>query len=160
MAVPIKSEVVLTRFENIKELDAETIELIKHSRIATDTAYAPYSRFHVGAAILFEDGTILTGSNQENASYPEGLCAERVVLFAAGSQRSEQRIVAIAISAKKLNGELANVAPCGGCRQVLLEYEEKQNSPIKVYFTDEDNKILEAHSAQDLLPFGFKSSNI
>ncbi len=122
----------------------------------TQNAYAPYSNFKVGAVVVLDDDSLVVGSNQENRAYPSGLCAERVALFAVGAQYPNQKIKAIYIAAK---GDLIEkdgmLSPCGGCRQVMLESQSRQYSPIKVYLIGLDGKIYVFQSVQDLLPFGF-----
>ena len=108
------------------DLSAKDYELMSRAIEAVERAYAPYSHFRVGAAILLENGLIIDGSNQENAAYPSGLCAERVVAFSAGSKYPDQKIVKIAVAANKTGTGICPVTPCGACRQVLLEYELKQ----------------------------------
>lgn len=126
---------------------------------ATDRAYAPYSNFYVGAAALLENGEVITGNNQENAAYPSGLCAERVTLFYAGSKYPDVpvEILAIAVMA---GGQLKeDISPCGGCRQVLLETEERGGKPMKIMLCGKDNvKIIS--SAADLLPLSFGKNEL
>ncbi len=127
---------------------------------AIETSYSPYSKFEVGAAILLSDGTIITGSNQENMAYPSGTCAERAALFSFGSQAHQSKISILAVFAKNYNSEvLATGAPCGACRQVMLEYEIKQNDPYEVIFYHDDKYII-APSASSLLPYHFHLSQI
>lgn len=131
-------------------------ELIRHAKHALVNAYAPYSNFKVGAAMLFDDGQIYIGSNQENAAYPSGLCAERVVLFYAGSLFPQKKIVAIAITTANDAHEPA--APCGACRQAMIEYEMKQQSAIKIFMASASGKIYLSESVENLLPMVFKLS--
>lgn len=153
-------ETSMERLSGPDELNPEERALWQAAQQATETSYAPYSGFYVGAAVLLEDGTMVRGSNQENASYPQGLCAERVAIFSAGSQHSEKSILAVAIAARdSKTGQLCAVSPCGGCRQVMLEFEQKQDRPIRVLFPGKDHEILVSASVQILLPFGFKSPN-
>ena len=156
----LRLEIVLDKVSNPEELDLIDQKLLSSAQEATETAYAPYSGFRVGAAVLLEGDTIVSGSNQENASYPQGLCAERVAIFSAASQHAGKRILSVAIAAwdSKTNSFCA-VTPCGGCRQVMLEFEQKQKSSIKVLFPGPDTEILIAPSTEALLPFGFKRSN-
>jgi cytidine deaminase len=121
-----------------------------------DRAYAPYSRFNVGAALLLENGTIVTGSNQENASYPSGLCAERTAIYYAGSQHPDKNILKLAISASSQNHPTDSpIPPCGACRQAIAEYEIRQNSPIEIYFMGETGKVIKSDSLANLLPLVF-----
>ncbi|WP_320052830.1 cytidine deaminase [uncultured Acetobacteroides sp.] len=137
------------------ELASIDKELIARALDAQKKAYAPYSNFQVGAAILFEDGTIVTGSNQENAAYPSGLCAERTAMFYAQATYPEKTIAAIAITSA--TAHVANrkpVFPCGSCRQVLLESEQRNGKPIRVICYGADD-IIEVGSAASLLPLHF-----
>lgn len=126
---------------------------------ARENAYAPYSHFKVGAAIKLSSGAITLGNNQENAAYPSGLCAERVAIFHAGATFPKETIIAMAISARSQNHILnVPIGPCGACRQSMAEYEQKQKSPIAVYFMGESGKIIKVDSVMDLLPFGFDNT--
>lgn len=139
--------------ENIKKL-------INEAKLAAQNAYAPYSGFHVGAAILLTNDIIVTGNNQENAAYPSGLCAERVTVFYANAQYPDKAVKAIAIAACHDGEFTANpCSPCGGCRQVLLEVENRYNQPIKVILYG-DSKIYELESAKSLLPVGFGKDSL
>jgi cytidine deaminase len=146
-------------FENKKELPKEIISLFKKAEKARDNAYAPYSNFQVGAAILFENGQIVTGSNQENAAYPSGMCAERVAIYHAGSQYPNLKIKALVITAKSKTKTVDKpVGPCGACRQSIAEYEMKQEKDIQIYFMGEVGKIVKSNSLKDLLPLSFDKS--
>lgn len=119
-------------------------------------AYAPYSEFKVGAAVLLENGEVVLGNNQENAAYPSGLCAERVAFFAARANFPHQRILAVAIQASSESMPVTKpVSPCGGCRQVMAEYEHNQQSPIPMLFSGESGSIYRVESVSDLLPLAF-----
>lgn len=156
MSKKTKIEITVEVFENTSELPANIQELMKNAQQARDTAYAPYSKFKVGAAILLDSGEITIGSNQENAAYPSGLCAERVAVFHCGAVFPNQIIKAMAISAKSINHQLSEpIGPCGACRQSLSEYEQKQNSPMEIYFMGESGNIIKVDSVKDLLPLGF-----
>ncbi|TND02598.1 MAG: cdd [Bacteroidetes bacterium] len=112
------------------ELPELSRNLLAEARKAAEKAYAPYSEFHVGAALLLENGTVVTGNNQENAAYPSGLCAERVAVFAAGAQFPDIPAQAIAISCKTPHFSIDTpLSPCGACRQVLAEYESRHKQP-------------------------------
>jgi len=150
---------------NYQELDsaeyltAADRELLNRAAGATESAYAPYSRFRVGAALRLKDGTIVWGSNQENAAYPSGLCAERTAIFSASAQRPEMRDYdAIAIVGRNADGVLCEASPCGACRQVLLEYEQLQGHPIKVICYQPAGKVRVFSSVSDLLPMSFELS--
>ena len=119
----------------------------------------PYSKFHVGAAALLEDGTIVTGSNQENAAYPSGLCAERVALFHAGHQYPDMPVVALAIAAATNGRQVESISPCGACRQVLLEAEQRYGKPMKVLLCG-TKEVVVAESAESLLPLCFGAKDL
>ena len=146
------------QYEIIKITEEKTssdVQLMNKALAVADLAYAPYSSFRVGAAVLLEDGNIVTGSNQENAAYSSGLCAERVAMFAAASQNPEKKILKIAVAAKNKNGRTTQVTPCGSCRQVLLEYQYKQNHPIQILLLGPNKSMLLFYNADALLPLGF-----
>jgi cytidine deaminase len=147
--------------ENISELNDREQELVMLSRKMTEKAYAPYSEFFVGAAVLLENGEIITGSNQENGAYPSGLCAERVAVFAASAMFPGIPMKVIAVSAKTARLEMAEpVSPCGACRQVLLEYEMLQKKPIRVLLSKEEGKIIILEKVNDLLPLSFSGNGL
>lgn len=155
--VEIKTQI--TVFDVIDELSNSVKYLMNKAIEAKKNAYAPYSNFKVGAALLLEDGTIVTGNNQENAAYPSGMCAERVAIWKASSDYPNHKIVQLAISAsssKRITKE--PVAPCGACRQTLLEYELKQKDKIEVYFMGEVGEVIKVDSISDLLPIAFNKS--
>ena len=153
-----KVELLFLRAQ-LKELNTEEQSLIQRAQDSLSNAYAPYSGFLVGASVLLEDGSIIQGSNQENAAYPSGLCAERVALFYAAAKYPGIPIKTIAISAKSKIFELQDtVSPCGSCRQVMAEYQQKQKQDIRVLLHTLDNNVLIANSVDDLLPFMFQSS--
>ena len=141
------------------ELSPEDLRLLQTARKAREGAYAPYSGFKVGAAVLLESGEIVIGNNQENASYPSGLCAERVAVFQAGARFPDVRIISIAITA---TGRVAPLeipaAPCGNCRQSMLEYEAGQGEPIRILMQGGAGVIYECPSVASLLPLGFDGS--
>jgi cytidine deaminase len=150
-----------TIVDHIEELDAESKYLVHKAKDAASHAYAPYSKFMVGTAILLEDGTIITGSNQENAAYPSGMCAERVALFAAASQHPEGKIVKMAVIAKRKGGkELLPATSCGPCRQVILEFEQRQNKVIEIIMQSQEHQWIKAPSAESLLPFCFSKTSL
>ena len=142
------------------ELSAEDRELVELAKKATQQSYSPYSHFQVGAALRLEDGTIVTGSNQENASYPLGLCAERTALFHAQHEHPDKNVVALAIAAYA-NGHFypEPISPCGACRQVMLEVEDRYKRPMRVllYGTRGTHVIS---TVRDLLPFQFISESL
>ena len=143
---------------HLSELEMEDKELIANAREAFTTAYAPYSGFLVGASVLLDNGEIINGSNQENVAYPSGLCAERVALFYAGARFPDAKIKTIAVSVMSKNFKVTDViSPCGACRQVMAEYEDKQEQAIKVILHSPTDQVLIANTVESLLPFMFKS---
>lgn len=144
-----KIEIIYQSFSSIKELDAADRLLVERAIEASKAAYAPYSNFFVGSAVRLQNGEILCGNNQENAAYPSGLCAERVAVFSASAQNPNTKIEAIAVTA----------SPCGACRQVLKEYEDRYGNIRLLLYIREDN-ILVFSSIADLLPFSFGSKNL
>jgi len=149
----IKIELTFKRLKTA-ELSISERRLFDAALTASKQAYAPYSHFNVGAAVLLHDGTVVVGSNQENLAYPSGLCAERVALFSAGASFPQKPVVAIAVIALK-NGEVQpTITPCGACRQVMLETELRYGQPLGVMLCGKDETILAA-SANDLLPLSF-----
>ena len=143
---------------NRNELPAKDADLLAIAHEAAKHAYAPYSHFKVGAAILLENGHIISGNKQENAVYPSGMCAERVALFYAASQFPETPIAKIAITAIGEEKEVNQpVPPCGNCRQALLEYEIKFNEPIEVIMAGEKGAVYIMKSVADLLPLSFSN---
>ena len=143
-------------YPNLESLPTIDISIVNKAFEAMEKAYAPYSKFKVGAALLLEDGQIIQGNNQENIAYPSGLCAERIALFHANSQFPEIAVELICIVAK---GDLMPISqlisPCGACRQVMLESENRQNKPIRIILVNQDNRTMCIDSVQNLLPFGF-----
>lgn len=140
----------------LEELDEAQKKVIEAAVDAINTSYSPYSKFAVGAALLLDDGSIIKGSNQENMAYPSGTCAERAALFTYGSKGITSKILKLAVFARFHDSEsLAFGAPCGGCRQVMLEYELKQKHPFEVIFFHGDSYVISS-SAQALLPYHFQ----
>lgn len=149
---------ILTTVKIVKydELSVEECQLVDAARKACHRAYAPYSKFAVGAAISLSNGEVVTGSNQENVAYPSGMCAERVACFYAHSQYPEAKFNAIAIAASNSNGQELQlpISPCGSCRQVLLEYEILAGNDIKIILVGE-KEIYILPSVKSLLPLAF-----
>ena len=155
----VNIQTVLHIFENFEELPKEIQLLMENAKEARLKAYAPYSNFLVGAALLLENGEIISGSNQENASFPSGLCAERTVIYYAGAQFPKDKIIRMAIIAGSLKIQTnAPIPPCGACRQAIAEYEVKQESPIEIYFMGETGKVIKSESLENLLPLLFDKS--
>lgn len=150
-----------TFHDNVDDLDAESKYLVHKAKDAATHAYAPYSKFLVGASVLLEDGTVITGTNQENAAYPSGMCAERVALFAAIAAHPEAKITKIAVVAKRKGGkDLLPAASCGPCRQVMLEFESRQDKPIQIIMQSQQHQWIKAVSAASLLPFSFTRDSL
>ncbi|SEB70130.1 cytidine deaminase [Tenacibaculum sp. MAR_2009_124] len=148
-----------TIFENLSELPKEDFDLMHCAIEARRKAYAPYSKFNVGAALLLNNGKIMTGNNQENAAYPSGMCAERVAIWKAGSEFPDMIVKKIAITAASSETEVNKpVGPCGACRQTLSEYEINQKQPIEIIFMGEIGQVVKTESLLSLLPFSFDSS--
>ena len=135
--------------------------LVEKARMVAKNAYAPYSGFNVGAVAIMEDGTYVSGTNQENASYPIGLCAERVLLAAASSLAINQKILTMAVSYQtNLVNADKPVAPCGICRQSLVEFENRYNGPMRLLISGATGEVFEFSTVSALLPFSFKSENL
>lgn len=148
-------------FKHIEDLDTESKYLIHKAKEAAHHAYAPYSKFHVGAAIILDDGTVVTGSNQENSSYPLCMCAERVVLYTVATQHPNRKVMKMAVVAHRKNHkELTAATSCGACRQVMCEFEERQEQPFEVVMHSAKDEWMKCASAQDLLPHAFKRNNL
>ncbi|MEZ7876981.1 MAG: cytidine deaminase [Polaribacter sp.] len=148
-----------TVYSNLGELSTEDQMLMNKAIEARGNAYAPYSKFHVGAALLLDNGEIVLGNNQENAAYPSGMCAERVAIWQAGSLFPGVKIKKLAISASSTITKVDKpIGPCGACRQTLSEYEINQKEPFPVIFMGEVGEIVKTPSLLSLLPFSFDSS--
>lgn len=145
-------------YESIDELTETDAALLDEARKVTKNAYAPYSHFRVGAAAKLNNGEIITGTNQENASFPLGLCAERVLLANAASMFPQTPIEAMAVSYHNKNGASINpISPCGICRQNLLEYETRFNQPIRIILGGQQGKVYIIEKAAMLLPLSFSA---
>jgi len=145
-----------TIYDNLSELSIEIQDLMNQAVEIRKKAYAPYSKFRVGAALLLDNGKVILGSNQENAAYPSGLCAERTAIFYAGSAYPEAKILKMAITAASdTNQTTAPIPPCGSCRQSIAEYEIKQDTPIEIYFMGEIGEVYKSSSLKNLLPLMF-----
>lgn len=154
----LQIETTITLFNEVQELPKSIQQLMHRAVEAREMAYAPYSKFKVGAAVLLDNDIVTIGNNQENAAYPSGLCAERVAVFQAKAVYPDRKIKAIAICAASPSQELKEpISPCGSCRQAIAEYENNQQSPIEIYFMGETGSIAKANSIADLLPFMFTS---
>jgi len=161
MSKKIKFDVFLEEYDSASQLPAESLALINQARDYCNKAYAPYSNFLVGSVVLLENGQMVSGSNQENAAYPSGLCAERVALFSAAARYPGMIIRKLAVSALK-QGQIIHqtVTPCGGCRQVISEYQTRQNQPIEIIMEGHGGKVQVARSIDMLLPFKFSIKHL
>lgn len=150
----LKLEIVFEE-KSVGELDKIEKTLMQAAVVAASKAYAPYSHFNVGVAALLSNEEVVTGSNQENGAYPSGICAERTALFYAGAKYPDEAVEMLAIVAL-VDGEVcSSITPCGACRQVLLESEQRGGKPIRVLLCGKE-KVLIASSVKDLLPLSFK----
>ena len=146
-------------YENVDSLDPTIQKLFAKANEARNNAYAVYSDFSVGCAVLLENGDIVVGNNQENAAYPSGLCAERTAIFWASANYPNQKIKTMfVVGAPNTTLKTNAIPPCGACRQVILEYENKQKNDIEVYFAAPNSEIYRLNSVKDLLPFSFGAS--
>ncbi|MFV0304815.1 MAG: cytidine deaminase [Moheibacter sp.] len=141
-------------FENTSEVSKENLTLINKAKEIAYKAYAPFSKFRVGATVLLKNGTIYSGNNQENASFPAGICAERALLSYIHGNFPDEQILKIAISVLDANQP---ISPCGICRQSLLEYELVQNQTIEIILHNASDSVLVIPSASSLLPIQFDS---
>lgn len=155
----IKIESRFNVFDTLNELPQEALQLMETAIEAREKAYAPYSDFQVGAAISLDNGEVITGNNQENASYPSGLCAERIAIYYAGAKFPNNKILKIAITASSNKKDTNTpIPPCGACRQAIAEYEIKQDTPIEIYFMGKSGKVLKSNSLKNLMPLMFVKS--
>ena len=148
-------------FESLDLLPKDVQHMIALAEDQLNYSYAPYSNFLVGAAAMLDNGEIHTGCNQENASYPLCICAERVALYSVGTNHKSFRIKAMAITAhntKKPNEDPC--MPCGACRQVIQEFEHRQNAPITLYLTGDSGKVLKIEGIKNILPLSFSMNNL
>ncbi|MBQ9654832.1 MAG: cytidine deaminase [Prevotella sp.] len=149
----VKPTITVAQMEELSESEQG---LIRQAIEATGRAYAPYSHFHVGAALMLENGVTVIGCNQENAAFPAGICAERSAIFAAGAQYPDQPVVMLAIAARTPQGELQAepVSPCGTCRQVLIETETRFHRPVRILLYGQKH-IYIVNSIKELMPLSF-----
>jgi cytidine deaminase len=150
-------------FTDEKDLEIVFQELLDAAREAVKLSYAPYSKFHVGAALLMGNREIIRGGNQENASFPAGICAERVALSAASSLYPGEQVVAIAIAysnPENVDNRENILSPCGICRQSILETIDRQQGNIQLLMSSPSGKIILLEDARHLLPLAFSSSNL
>ncbi len=160
----MKVKEIKINYEEYKEdekLLSSDMDLVKEAEIALSGSYAPYSEFHVGAALLLANGKVVRGSNQENAAYPSGLCAERVALFYASSEFPDQPVVSLAITGKSDHFITTDpITPCGSCRQVIAETEKKQGSEIRVIMKGEKGVTRIVEGIDSLLPMVFHEEKL
>ncbi|MFD0964716.1 cytidine deaminase [Pseudofulvibacter geojedonensis] len=148
-------------YEQLSDLPSAVFSLMEAAINARNNAYSPYSKFNVGAAVLLDNEKVVVGSNQENAAYPSGLCAERVAIFQAGAIYPTAKIKKIAITATSQNHKVSEpIPPCGSCRQSIAEYETRQKENIEIYFMGEEGSIMKSNSLSDLLPLTFQKSHL
>jgi cytidine deaminase len=144
-----------------QELNAIELDLKNQAFEARSKAYAPYSKFTVGAALLLDNQVVVKGSNQENAAYPSGLCAERVAIYYAGANFPDAKILKMFITASPQDRDLElPIPPCGSCRQAIAEYEFKQDIPIEIFFMGAKGNIYKSDSLKNLLPFVFDKNHL
>lgn len=156
-----KFEFSYEEFNDINELNESDAWLLSEARTVTEQAYAPYSNFHVGAVAILENGEIVAGTNQENASYPVGICAERVLLGSVATLHPKIPIKTIAISYNSNEVKSDHpISPCGMCRQALLEYETRTEKPIRLILGGQEGKVFIIQTARFLLPFAFTSDEL
>lgn len=161
MSKKISIEINVEQVETAQELESWQQDLLQKAEEAAKNAYAPYSLFHVGAALLLENGIIVTGNNQENVAYPSGLCAERVAIYAAGAQYPDIKIKAIGIFARSENYTVDYpISPCGACRQAVAEYESRYHQNIQLILKGEKGPIYLVNSMNDLLPLLFNETRL
>jgi cytidine deaminase len=152
----IKITTEFNAFDSIQDLPTSVQLLMEEAIKIRKNAYAPYSKFKVGVAIKLDNGEIVLGSNQENAAYPSGLCAERVAVFYAGAVYPNAKILTMAITAASDTKQTTTpIPPCGSCRQSIAEYEIRQETPIEIYFMGEVGAVYRSESLKNLLPFMF-----
>lgn len=155
----IQIPATFTKYDTESDLPKDVRHLMSHARQIRLQAYAPYSSFLVGVAMLLDNGKIVTGNNQENASFPSGSCAERTAIYYVGAQYPGAKIQKMCIIAGSINKITdAPIPPCGACRQAISEYEIKQQSPIEIYFMGEEGPIMKSDSLKNLLPLIFDNS--
>ena len=148
-------------YPSADELQEQDLLLVNKARAVTSTAYAPYSNFNVGAVARLVNGEMVSGTNQENAAYPVGICAERALLASAATLFPNIAIDSMAISYHNINGVSNHpISPCGMCRQSLVEYEERVKKPIRLILSGMDGKVIVVEKANDLLPLSFGSIDL
>lgn len=157
----IEHKLKITVLEAVEEYPSYLSQILDEAVAQLERSYAPYSNFNVGAAVLLENGEVHGGCNQENASYPLCICAERVALNSAWAQ-SDSKVVALAVVARNNQKKVLDkpISPCGACRQVILEFEEKQNQNIPIFLKGVGQKVYQVENAKSLLPFSFGKDDL
>lgn len=154
-------KITYAEFDSENDLNPADRALLEKAKQAADMAYAPYSNFYVGAALLLKNGEVISGNNQENVAYPSGLCAERVAIYAAGASYPDVAIDTIAVTCKSKAFEVNEpLSPCGACRQAIAEYEMRHKTSIRILLAGERGKVRMLESISDLLPFMFKAEEL
>lgn len=161
MTKQFELKTVVTVYNSLDELGVEDQKLMNEAHKSGSKAYAPYSNFHVGAALLLRNGKIIIGNNQENIAYPSGLCAERIAIFNAGALYPDEPIQTIAITAKSTEFKVDKpISPCGACRQVIAEYELRHDNKIRILLMGETGEVYEIGSIKELLPLVFDEKGL
>ena len=161
MASELNINIRIDVLDSTNELTQQERDAMSLAQAAANDAYAPYSNFLVGAALVLEDGSLFKGNNQENAAYPSGLCAERTALFAMSAHYPNKKIKMIAVTARRRSEQhFLPAMPCGACRQVMAEYEHKQGEPIPVLLQGPEGTYYRLRSVSDLLPFQFNREHL
>lgn len=151
----------IEEYDHTDLLKQPEAQLLEQAQEAIEGSYAPYSEFRVGAAVLLENGEIIKGSNQENAAYPSGLCAERVAIFHAKSKYPDLKVKSIAITAASDNFITRSpITPCGACRQVIAETESRQNEKIRIIMKGQEGIVQAVNGIENLLPLMFKEEQL
>ena len=152
---------LIREYDNLEELPEPDQQLLKVALDASFKAYAPYSHFYVGAAVLLDDGTIVLGNNQENAAYPSGLCAERTALFAAGANYPGKRVMKLAIAAHSDDFTVDSpIYPCGSCRQVMSEFEQISKHPMEIFMMGSKGTVHVVNGLINILPVAFDADKL
>lgn len=148
-------------YQSSEELEKADKDLLQEARQVISKAYAPYSGYRVGAALLLENGKIFKANNQENVAFPSGMCAERIAIYYAHANEPGSKIKTIAIAAKADKFTIKNpISPCGACRQAITEYEIKQGTPIRIILSADENEIIMLEGIEQLLPFLFRAEEL
>ena len=156
-----KINIRIEEYKDAASLSEEDRSLLQQAKEALNGSYAPYSEFHVGAAVLLENGVVVQGSNQENAAYPSGLCAERVAIFHAKSKYPDVKVKMIAITSAADNFVTTSpVTPCGACRQVIAETENRQNEKIRIVMKGQEGIVQAVNGIENLLPLMFQEEKL